>query len=120
MKKLLTLLVFTFTLSAVAPTSIADIAGDGTVRAVGTSQPAYWVLFIAASTNSTTSCTTTVITGCPRVGDSSISTSRGAALVPGSGLFLPQLDPNPEKDYNLASLYTLVQTGDKLHVIYGK
>lgn len=122
MKKLCVTLLFILTLSltATVTVSITDVSGDAAVHQVASSGTARWIQFIAADTNSTTTCTTTSMAGCPRIGDASISTSRGLALLPGAGMFLPQEENNQSGNYQLTDVYYLVQTGDKIQILLGK
>ena len=98
--------------SVVTPVSLADVAGDGAVHAVAATGTAYSVTITSASSNSTTNCGSTAISGCVRTGDSNISTSRGQYLTPGqSAEWKPQ-----QQRYNLSSIYYLVQSGDKISI----
>lgn len=120
MKKFLTLFLLGISLWATQVTGTADISGDGSSHALGSSSTtAHWIIIVAAITNSTTTCTTTSFAGCPRVGDSAVSTARGIPITPGSSLFLPQIEPNSDRNYRFDQVYYIAQSGDKLHVIWG-
>lgn len=103
-------LAFAQTLTVSAP---ADITGDAAAHAVGTGQ-VRWVLFITPSTNS----------AAVRVGDSSVSTTRGAPIAAGGGLFFPPIPPDgrdasSQKMYSLAQIYYVAQTNDKVSISWG-
>jgi hypothetical protein len=105
-------------LLAQSPVTIADISGDGAVHQIASSGTAISITFEAPAGNSTTSCTGNTLTGCVRIGDASISTSRGTYLTPGSTATLPE--PGGTTRYKLSEWYYLVQTGDKLVINYVK
>jgi hypothetical protein len=105
---------------AATPVSLADISGNGTASAVGTQgQTAHWITVYAAPTNATTACSTATYTGCPRVGDSSISTTRGIFLTPGTSYTFPA-DALTLPQYQLQQVWYLVQTNDKISIVYGQ
>jgi len=121
MKRLFFLLAFLVaSVSAGTIVSVTDISGDGMVHAIAASGQAHWVQITAADTNTTTNCSTTAMSACPRIGDASITTSRGIALLPSAGMFFPNLRADSLGYYNLADIYYLVQTGDKLQIIWGQ
>lgn len=90
--------------------SFADIVGDGAAHAISGSGSAHWIQFIAPDTNTST----------VRVGDASVSTSRGLAIAPGGGLLLPIGEANPDRNYQLSAIYYIVQSGDKLNIVIGQ
>lgn len=126
LKRFLGLPVLTIGLFAAVPTTTADISGNGTVTqlvsSTATITTVHWVEIIAPITNSTSSCSISALSGCPRVGDSSISTTRGIALPPGSSMFYPESPANggPSAGYNLKDVWYLIQTGDKLIITWGQ
>lgn len=100
---------------AIALTTLADVTGDGSAHAVSSAIPVRWVLFVSSSTNASEI----------RVGDSSITSSRGAIILAGGGLLLPPMPQAPKMDtkdqyYDLSKIYYLAQTGDKLSIMWGK
>lgn len=85
-----------------------DITGAGTTVALSTSGTARFCQLNPLSTNAA------VI----RLGDSTTSVSRGVALAPGSGQFIP---PSPGQNsaaplFQLSMVYVYIATGDKLSV----
>lgn len=119
---LFSLLLFSPTISmAQGPVivTLADISGDGAVHAISASGTTVrWIQFRSLSTNSTASCSISAITGCVRVGDASISTSRGIFLMPGDGI--PILESSGSVRIALNTVYYLVQSGDKISITYMK
>lgn len=105
-------------LRAAVPTTIADVSGNGTASAIATAGTAHWIMIQAAPTNSTTACSTATYTGCPRVGDSNITTTRGYFLTPGTSIVLPS-DRSGDPTIPLNTVYYLVQSGDKITITYG-
>jgi hypothetical protein len=102
--------------------SPVTVAGDGANHAVHANEQARWVIFIAPATNATTSCSSApggVQTGCPHVGDTNVSTTRGAVLVPGSSLTFPVL-PSGQPGYSLAQIFYTVATNDTLVILWAK
>jgi hypothetical protein len=85
--------------------SLPDISGSGTVAALSVT-PVYvtWVQLLAPAAN------TSNVICC----DAAISSTRGAQITPGQSWFLPYTG----QVQNLASIYVLVQSGDKLKVSY--
>lgn len=125
MKRILYVALFLLVSSLIAsaqstPTSIADISGDGSVHAVASSGFARWIQF-STCTSGATGCTAN--TNVVRLGDSSISTSRGIPVPPGGTMFFPPLPQTPGNEaraqYDLSKIYYLVQSGDKLSITYG-
>lgn len=121
-KALPLILLFWLSLSAqnriVSP---ATVSGDGTNHAIHATEVARWVIVIAPATNSMTTCSSTaggVQTGCPHVGDTNISTTRGAALVPGSSITFPVIGGFP--GYSLAQIFYNVAVGDTLVILWAK
>lgn len=97
------------------PVSIADITGNSAAQQISaTAVNARWVLIIALSANS----------AAVRVGDSSVSATRGAQVVAGGGLFLPALPPNSnsprQNTYDLSKIYFYGVSPDAISVIYGR
>lgn len=94
----------------VAPTTLADITGTGAPVQVQSSGTARWVLFIALSTNAAS----------VRVGDSNVSTSRGAPVAAGGGLLYPtittQVGDQKQPLYNLSAIYVYIANGDKVAI----
>lgn len=97
---------------AQTPGTIADIAGDGSAHAVAASGNAGTITFCSPPSNATTNCGATAISGCVRIGDSNISTTRGMYLVPGACGYLPW------SRYQLNQWYYLAQVGDKVVISY--
>lgn len=109
---LLILLVVALLPATTSIVTIADISGDGAAHAIGTGG-AQWIQFIAPSGNSSV----------VRVGDSSITTSRGVPVAAGGGMFMPTIPPKSDsidRSYDLSTIYYLVQSGDKLSIVYSK
>jgi hypothetical protein len=106
-----------------APHTIADIAGDGAVHAIDpTGTLAQFLQIQAHPHNSTSTCGATAASGCPRIGDASISTTRGSFLLPGSGMFLPPTGVTSSGQfrsaYDLSQIYYLVQIGDHISIVW--
>jgi hypothetical protein len=99
---------------AISVATIADISGTGSPTQLATTGVARWIVFQAPSTNSSN----------VRVGDASITTTQGIFLAPGGTMFYPPIGlvANQTEDtrYNLANVYYLVQSGDKLTINYAK
>ncbi len=104
----------------VKPTTPADIAGDAAVHSITTDTArARLVTIKALSTNSTATCGTSSIAGCVRFGDANISTSRGGYLLPGESYTFPIVgSASGTINWALAGIYYLVQSGDKISIIY--
>lgn len=100
------------------PVTQADVVGDGVAHAVAGSGTARWISFLAPSSNSTATCGTANVSGCVRIGDASISTSRGTILVPGASAYVAE-SPGAQR-HALSQWFYLVQSGDKLVITYGK
>jgi hypothetical protein len=101
--------------AAVKPVSLEDISGDGTRHVIATSGTARWVEVQAFDTNVSP----------VRLGDNTISTTRGIRLLPGSAMMLPFVpesrDFNPsDRVINLADWNYLVQSGDKITINLGQ
>jgi hypothetical protein len=118
LKKILSLLAICACLLAQNPATISDIPGDGAAHAVAATGTARWITFISPPSNSTTNCGTSAISGCVRIGDSNISTSRGTILQPGSSGFM--LESSGTIRYDLSKWYYLAQSGDKVIITYGQ
>lgn len=105
-----------------APHTIPDISGDGAVHAISATPVfASYVQFLAAPGNLSTNCGSNGVSGCPRYGDSNISTSRGGWVTPGSGQMLPPTGvPTTSSAYllDLSQIYYLVQTNDKVTIVW--
>jgi len=100
-----------------SPITAVDISGDGAVHNIAPNGgTARWIQFIALATNSTATCSVSSLAGCPRVGDASISTTRGAALMPGNGFYIPESNSSGRQD--LSKWYYLIQSGDKMAILY--
>lgn len=99
-----------------APVTIPDIAGDATVHQVAATGSFRSILIRAADTNSTATCSSTSLAGCVRFGDINISTTRGMYLKPGESS--GWIESSGSARRLLSSWYYLVQTGDKLTIIY--
>jgi hypothetical protein len=101
-----------------APTSFPDIAGDGNVHAIsslsGAPATARTIQFVAGAGNSTASCSGNTVSGCVRIGDSTISSTRGIYLLPGAVYYMPE--SSGAQRYSLSSTYYLIQSGDKLTI----
>ena len=119
MKKLwLLFLVTCLTLAAqslMAPVTLADITGDGSIHAIASSGTARTITIVALSTN----------TASVRIGDANIGASRGTPIAAGAAAYFSE--PTGAGDaggqiravrYNLAGIYYLVQTGDKIAISY--
>lgn len=100
------------------PASLPVISGNGTVTRLAQTGTVRWITFISPPTNSSTTCGTSSIAGCPRIGDSSISTSRGYFLTPGTSAYVPE-SPGASR-IALSTWYYLVQSGDTLVIQYGQ
>ena len=92
-------------------TTLPDIAGDNGVHNIGTlafanslQNVAYWVQFIVTGT------------GTVRIGDSSVSASRGLPVVAGGGMMLPYFGRTQQ--YTLGNISVYVPTGATLSVGY--
>lgn len=88
--------------------TLADIAGDGTTHQLTTddSIKACWVQFQVTGASGVTA----------RVGDSLVTTSRGAKILDGGFQFMPTA--GNANSYNLSNLYYNVGSGDTLTVTY--
>lgn len=117
MRKLI-LLALLLTLSAATVTSPTTVSGDGAVHSIAASGFAKVIIISAWPSNSTATCGTSAISGCPWVGDSNVSTSRGQFLVPGASLTLPESHGlnGSQSLYPLAGVFYLVQSGDKISI----
>ena len=83
----------------------ADITGDGSSHALGTSGFPRIVILNCPSTNS----------AAIRIGASTVSSSRGLACAPGGTLTLPFVSYG----WRLSTVYYLAGVGDKLQVVLG-
>lgn len=90
--------------------TVADITGDGSVHALPLSGTARWVQIVASTSNA----------AAVRIGDSNISSSRGIPVAAGAGYLLPASNYALGNYYNLASIYYLAQSGDKISVEWGQ
>ena len=117
MRRLLILAMVALALGAqTRVNTVAEITGSNAAVQINTTGSAVWVAIMANATNSTTNCSTTSMSACPRVGDSSVSATRGVPLLPGASGFYPVPLPNP--GYSLAQLYVYIPTGDKINVLW--
>lgn len=99
------------------PVTIADITGDGAAHQISSGSGTFRsILFRALDTNSTSTCGTSSVAGCVRFGDANISTSRGMYLKPGESS--GWLESPGAARRTLNTWYYLVQSGDKLSIIY--
>lgn len=90
-------------------TGTADIVGDGSAHSLsGIGTFASWVQFIGLPTN----------IAYFRVGDSTINTTRGAAVGPGAGMFLPPIAQG--RYYDMTMMYYLAAVGDKISIVWAK
>lgn len=90
-------------------TGIADITGDGSAHSMsGIGTYASWVQFIGLPTNFAYF----------RIGDSTITTTRGGAVGPGAGMFLPPIAQG--RYYDLTQIYYLAAVGDKISIMWAK
>ena len=94
--------------------SLPDVIGNGQIQPLYSVGSARWVQVFAASTNSA------VI----RIGDASISDTRGIPLSPGGTWFFPALpsgdsrNSNQDNVYSLKDIFCLLAQGDKLSGVY--
>ena len=101
---------------SVTVASIADMTGDGAAHAIQSSvTTARWVVVLASSSNTSTA----------RTGDSSISASQGAPILPGGSFMYPAIPSAPgmrnaDQYYDVSAIYYLATTGDKVSVLWGK
>lgn len=95
-------------------TSIADISGDNAKHQISTTNvQAVWVAFTVVAASGVAAA---------RVGDTNVSSSRGAAVVTNTrALVFPPRDAGPGAwdMYNLANLYAYVPSGVTLTITYG-
>ena len=92
--------------------SAADITGNGASHVLQASVSARWVQIINVTGNSAV----------VRIGDSSVSSTRGAAIAVGGGLMLPPIPSTSSTAmyYNLGTIYYYAANGDKISLIWGK
>lgn len=93
--------------------TIADITGDAAAHQLSTTAiSARWVLIVTLAANSAV----------VRVGDVSTSTSRGAAVAAGGGLFFPPIAGTRQQPvlYDLSTIYYYAGSGDKITVVYAQ
>jgi len=100
---------------AIALSSVADLTGDGSTHAVAASGTARWVVVLAATSN----------TANVRVGDSTVSSTRGASILPGGSFMFPAMPSAPKMNtadqyYSLSGVYYYAAVGDKVSVVWGK
>ncbi len=100
-------------------TAPAEMTGTGAAVQLNASEVARWIQFVAPLSNSTTHCSVTDISACPRVGDVNVSATRGIPLAPGAGYLLPPL-PSGQPGYSTAQVYVWIATGDKVDVSWAK
>ena len=81
-----------------------EITGTAAAVPIASSGSALWVQLIADPSNASA----------VRVGDSTVTATRGARVAPGGGLLLPVKGDY----YSLASIYVYVATGDKVSVLW--
>jgi hypothetical protein len=88
--------------------SLGDITSTGALAALSqTSIRAVWVQIQSKTGNSASNA---------RVGDSLITSTRGAILVPGTAQFFPTC--GNANTYDLSTIYILGQSNDVFEVIY--
>lgn len=118
MKRLLLLLAIGLSaFASIQIKTVADISGDGAAHALSTvlgSVNPLWIQLMAPSGNASV----------VRWGDSSISSTQGGQIPPGGGQFIPSvIIPNrriPDTSYSAAQIYYLIQSGDKLTVVFAQ
>lgn len=125
MKRIIFYLLFccSLLLCQMAPTSVGDVSGGGGVTSVASALATQsitnpgtvrFIQFVAPSGN------TSVV----RVGDSSISTTRGVPVAPGGAYQTPLpacvTGAGGECQTSTSSWYFLVQSGDKVSILLGK
>ena len=94
MRRLLSLLVLALAIAGIGSARkihiIADIAGDGSAHQFLTTitRVSFWQVQ-AMPGNSATTCGSSSVAGCPRIGDSTVSTGTGVWLIPGSSQSFP-------------------------------
>lgn len=115
--------LFAFTLaslvlSAQAPTLVplTDITGDGLAHAIASTGTFRSITIRSLDTNSTATCSAVSVAGCVRIGDASITTSRGLYLKPGESFGM--LESAGSSRRRLQDWFYLVQSGDKISIIY--
>lgn len=107
LKRCAALLLVAFSCFAdLAPTTLADITGDGAAHKFATSGRAKWVQIIALSSNGSA----------VRIGDSNAGVSRGMPVAAGGGLLLPVQTNN--QMYDLSAWYYYVANGDKVSITW--
>jgi hypothetical protein len=117
MRRLLILAMLALALGAqTRVNTVAEITGSNAAVQINTTGSAVWVTIMANATNATTNCSTSSMSACPRVGDSSVSATRGIPLLPGTSGFYPV--PLPNSGYSLAQLYVYIPNGDKINVLW--
>ena len=93
---------------------ITDISGTGSAVHLSSSGAARWCQLVAPAGNAAV----------VRWGDSSITTSRGAIIAAGAGQFIPPMvgtnPPGGSALFQLANVYVLVQSGDKISITCGR
>lgn len=94
--------------------TIADVVGDGAAHPVADSGYAAWIQFAADAGNAFS----------VRVGDSTVSATRGVQLGRGGGSMMwPPIKAHAsesvlDKYYDLSKVFYFVQAGDKLQILY--
>lgn len=94
------------------PTSYAEATGDGAAHQLASSGSCRTVQIITPTANGTV----------VRIGDSTIGSTKGLPITPGSGLFLPPLTSGsrlgPDQIYyDLSALYYFAASGDKVDFV---
>lgn len=90
-------------------TSAADITGTGAAVALqASSTRARWVQIVCLTGNSAV----------VRVGDSSVTASRGIAVAAGSGFMFP-IQQSTNQYYDVSTLYAYIGSNDKVTIIWG-
>lgn len=117
------LMLAVLALSLAAQTRIASpawVSGTGAAVAINATEQARWVTVLALPTNSATHCTTTDLSLCPVVGDSSIvQGSHGIPLLPGAS-YTYQVLPTGQPGYSLAQIFVAASVGDKVAITWAK
>lgn len=127
MKRLLRIIVLLAvpvltTYGLVQPFSGTDKSGTSSAQQVAASGYARWVLFVTCQTG-TVGCTANA--NAVRVGGSNVSSTVGAPIAPGGGLFFPPVPVDFQQPvqtnnyYDLTAIYVYVVTGDKVSVLWG-
>lgn len=96
------------------------VTGDGSSHAVNATELVRWLTVYALPTNSTATCSTSSIAGCPVIGGTTVAVgTRGIPLLPGSS-YTFQVLPAGFGGYSLAEIFYAAAAGDKLVFIWAK